>query len=1510
MPATDDDATTEILTHQFDLLRVAAGLRADAVAELETLEAHLVQALQNKGEMSVNKAAKFEALLKQTQGQISDAYKRIGAHHGDSLKSLAVLEGAQSVKVVNARIGASVVSVAIAPKLLEAVVDAGVIRGHSSATWWQSQAADLTLKFSGQMRQGVLLGESVDELARRVRGTKANSYNDGIMAAKKREAAALVRSSVIAVANEARLRSFREMGDVVKGIAWLSTLDGRTTTECRGLDGLEWTLEYEPVGHDKKFPGPTAHWQCRSTQTTVLRSWDELSGKKLPSIGDKELEAAMQEVLAASGMAPEKVAKAIAGTRASMDGQVSASMDYNEWLATKSDAFINDVLGPGRAALWKSGKVTLRDLTDQDNRPLTLKQLAEKIQNGIPAPETLGVQWVPQQAAAFDKQPDVEAPPEATKQTPEEIEATAALATQVASKTWSDLAKAVLAEMPDASPIAQLATFEARKLAKQQATMLNDTAAMNVAKGWVPPVTKTLLNKLADDDPAKLAFFDKVALAKAKLDAETAASEATAAAEKAAAQQAAMKESAKAAIEEFKKQSPEHANAADFVLKLYPDPTEAVAELQKQLDSDAKVDLETMAAGGKGVSLIAKAKAAQLLKANPDAGYKELQTVQATVAASIAAGSKTAAVNGALKASIAGKKLNAKQQAALDELSPEEKSDFDSKVEAGKATPAATAAATIATAPDAKVQNLAQDVPDVASMTFVKTLPGSTSPGLYEDAAGKLWVVKKASATSLAHVASESLADAIYRAAGARVPFSTLTKDGKETLKVAEFIPDAKTIGEAILVKFDTAAITAAAQNYFVLDALLGNWDAVGTGKNNMLVDPAGNLWRIDNGGALAWRAMGTPKDAKWLTPEVQELQTLLNPALNRDAASIYKGITTDEIHRQIREIIDRRAAILSAAEPDPKSRKLLAERIDYLETLLPSAMVPAKAASPTAAIPANIATRIAKARSAGVALRLGANQVEDNNAIVWAERGLDGKDGVRVQLKVTQAGSNDIMAKLKQANVVGVSASASGAVYVQDPDWATIEQMAKHIGFHAGKGTLNPTKLAELPALRAKYQSLAKSKDPVEAATGKYYTELLNDLADAKIDNAKPKKLWKSFNSMVDTDPALAFVKAPKATAPPVGKELQGWAIKRLDTWDTYQTKIGKDGIPERTALANPDLKVIEGYELVRGSVRLRFTPQIGLNAGGMRAMHGTIQVWVNGTQMDTGTAQAVAALKELGIDTDEPNLAQQELTYLHKGWYQHNKHTTPEYAAIYGNAALPIEEKLKQIRALSEKTFKVKLPKSPEDWNDDYDPRGFNDASDGTGYRVYYRWDVPRSKMEKEMKGYTLNHFSAHMMDAVKGWLAAGRVTPTYDRIRTGVEVRHGLGMSPLADMDTGGAVGFFNSVTNQPTNKGKGAGFRWKVRNLARLDSVNLGNDSFGRFEAYADRYADVATFKKWKTLSRKDQAMLKNGMSFVDELEHIWAESSKQRKAIIDEFKKAGYAVLPDGRKIEDVVTSIK
>lgn len=555
----DDPQVIEIATHTINILRVAEGHRQAAVQRLTELQGEITTLLEKSEKLSPNRLSRLQALQEQTDESIAQAYQDISGKHQKQLKQLAKVEAKKAQGLVNTKIGVDVVSVAIPEKLLEAVVDGPHIFGNSAKEWWNGQADDLKQKFKTGMQQGVLLGETVDQLAARVRGTKANEYNDGMMAAKRREAQALVRSSAISIANEARLRQFEEMDDLVKGVQWVATLDTRTTPQCRALDGKMWRLpDYEPVGHDKAWPGPTAHWNCRSTQIAVLRSWEELSGKELPTVDDKTLEAAIAASLKKQGWSDEKIAKAKANTRASMDGQVADDVDFEKWLRLQPPERVEAILGPGRKALWDAGELTVSDMTDQTNRPLTIEQLEKIVETGTPAPETLGVQFLPLVSESADltakttaelnkvASAEIEAIQEAAEEQPEELppaepdtsaETIAAILASPAGQTlkakW--IAK-IQKENPEMAPKDVLANATQQALMEQASK--SKAAALSVAKKKLlagqdlTPALKKTIDSLTPEELAN--FNDSVETAKALAQAKKDAEDAKIAAEEAA----------------------------------------------------------------------------------------------------------------------------------------------------------------------------------------------------------------------------------------------------------------------------------------------------------------------------------------------------------------------------------------------------------------------------------------------------------------------------------------------------------------------------------------------------------------------------------------------------------------------------------------------------------------------------------------------------------------------------------------------------------------------------------------------------------------------------------------------------------------------------------------------------------------------------------------------------------------------------------------------------------------
>lgn len=143
-----------------------------------------------------------------------------------------------------------------------------------------------------------------------------------------------------------------------------------------------------------------------------------------------------------------------------------------------------------------------------------------------------------------------------------------------------------------------------------------------------------------------------------------------------------------------------------------------------------------------------------------------------------------------------------------------------------------------------------------------KRLGGSTGAWLV-DVDGRKFVVKPGA--SEAHLMSEVAADSAYEAAGLRVPkHAIVSVEGGKRFKVAEFV-EGEQLG-AWWRKASTKerdAMSRKLADGLDVDAMLGNWDVIGMGADNVLVDKEGHPWRIDNGGALSYRAQGAKKAKK-----------------------------------------------------------------------------------------------------------------------------------------------------------------------------------------------------------------------------------------------------------------------------------------------------------------------------------------------------------------------------------------------------------------------------------------------------------------------------------------------------------------------------------------------------------------------------------------------------------------------------------------------------------------------
>lgn len=412
--AIADAILSDLVSRGVDLERVKnTYYKKDVEPILRDLEKEidkqLIEIDPTEGRGTLDRQRRLNNLLQETRTTINTHYGTLRSDHAELMKEVVEVESEDILDLYNSRIGFDLMNVHLTPKQIESVAAGSLIEGAPSAAWWARQDATARRVFEDQMRQGLLLGENLQQLRNRLKGTKEFGFSDGMSAKWKRDANALIRTSIQNASNDARLRTYAENSDVIGGLQWVSTLDSRTTHICIGLDGRQWRYNEDgvlvPVGHDISFPGATAHWGCRSTQIATTLSWDDLAGPKAwPRASANRKGAANIEELFQNEVAKGEKGRQIrrklkdegfsgnmlerefnrrisiirGRTRASLDGQVPEDITFDQFIAQKGDNFAKNLLGAGRFQLWKDKKITTKQLIGNNTKPLTVRQLQQK----------------------------------------------------------------------------------------------------------------------------------------------------------------------------------------------------------------------------------------------------------------------------------------------------------------------------------------------------------------------------------------------------------------------------------------------------------------------------------------------------------------------------------------------------------------------------------------------------------------------------------------------------------------------------------------------------------------------------------------------------------------------------------------------------------------------------------------------------------------------------------------------------------------------------------------------------------------------------------------------------------------------------------------------------------------------------------------------------------------------------------------------------------------------------
>lgn len=309
-------------------------------AERETLLK--VREIEIEGAETLTRQRRLESLqglLDELRLAYAEIYQRMTSRIIDGLDELAAFEAEFTTKSLarslqdlgevvalgraEAAAGAVRVLVPTAAQLAAVVRSRPLTFGSQTAAmadFLEALEASHFARVETEIRNGFVEGETVSQISERIR--TATKINE-------RGAEAIARTAITHVAAEVAQESYEANRDLVTAVEWVAVLDSRTTAICRARDGQQFPLN--------GGPRPPAHPRCRSTVIPVVDG--------LPT--------------------PER-------------------QTYGEWLKGQAAHVQDDILGPARAKLFRSGEVSIQQFTDDAGRTLTLADLRQMLDDEIP----------------------------------------------------------------------------------------------------------------------------------------------------------------------------------------------------------------------------------------------------------------------------------------------------------------------------------------------------------------------------------------------------------------------------------------------------------------------------------------------------------------------------------------------------------------------------------------------------------------------------------------------------------------------------------------------------------------------------------------------------------------------------------------------------------------------------------------------------------------------------------------------------------------------------------------------------------------------------------------------------------------------------------------------------------------------------------------------------------------------------------------------------------------------
>lgn len=340
MPSINQKLLDDVIKFQISLRRLEAGTRRKVLETLLRMQKELIAAI-SAGDVSKFSRARARQLLSDITPIIANNYAEAQSILKEQIHGLVPVQIAQAEKSLELSVFIDRTVKLPTKNVIDRLSNEVLINGGPLNGWWKRQEQDTLFKLSSSIREGMLLNDTNDKIIGKVVDNLDIS---------RRNASAIVHTAIQDVANNARQAVYEQNDDIIKSFVWFTAMDSHVCPLCIGRSGKKWKNDdgHTPIDHAIPWQVPPIHFNDRCVILPETLTFEEMGvDLQEPTIGD----------------------------RASSLGPIDADSTFDDYLKRVSVKQQDEMLGKGRAKLWRDGKISLGQLLDGEGRELTLKEL-------------------------------------------------------------------------------------------------------------------------------------------------------------------------------------------------------------------------------------------------------------------------------------------------------------------------------------------------------------------------------------------------------------------------------------------------------------------------------------------------------------------------------------------------------------------------------------------------------------------------------------------------------------------------------------------------------------------------------------------------------------------------------------------------------------------------------------------------------------------------------------------------------------------------------------------------------------------------------------------------------------------------------------------------------------------------------------------------------------------------------------------------------------------------------